>query len=66
MVDPSIEILNQLASNSSKAESLQNEIAHILNGLHRADPQEVSGESENRSLAKYLSHIGEYRLKGPL
>jgi hypothetical protein len=45
LVHPSIEILNQLTSNSSKAEALQNEIEHILNGSPRAIPLNASAES---------------------
>jgi hypothetical protein len=43
--DPSIEILNRLGSNNSKAEALQNEIEHILNGLPRSSPADASAES---------------------
>jgi excisionase family DNA binding protein len=44
-IGSSVEILNQLASNRSKAEALRNEIAHILNGLPRASPPDASAES---------------------
>jgi hypothetical protein len=40
LVDPSIEILNHMASNISNAEALRNEIAQILKSLQTSSPPE--------------------------
>ena len=59
---PSVEILNQMASNISKAEAFQNDIVLILNSLNTSDLFEVrieltpDGESQLHCSQRQSSH----------